>query len=438
MTHRIWLSAVTGCGLLSMVVTAVAAEQTEVERGEYLAHAGDCVACHTASDDKPFAGGLEIESPLGTIVSSNITPDPDAGIGDYTRDEFAAALREGKRADGANLYPAMPYPSYAKISNEDIDALYAYFMQEVEPVADKPPKSDVSFPFNQRWGISLWNWLFADAEAFEPADQPTEQVERGAYLVQGLGHCGSCHTPRGLMFQEKALSDSDDDYLSGEALNNWWAPNLRGGGDGNEGLQAWSTDDIVDYLATGRNDHSAVAGEMTSVVANSTSHMKDEDLRSIAAYLKSLSRKAVDEQDTPEQTSSVRTEEMLTAADVDEDLGARLYLDNCNSCHFADGRGAPQVFPSLNGSSLVNADDPTGLVHVILAGARLPSTPRKPEALAMPDFGWRLSDEEVAQLATFVRGGWDNHGEEVTADQVAGVRKKLPDDRESSAPDVQE
>lgn len=240
------------------------------------------------------------------------------------------------------------------------------------------------------------------------------------------------------MFQEKALSDSDDDYLSGEALNNWWAPNLRGGGDGNEGLQAWSTDDIVDYLATGRNDHSAVAGEMTSVVANSTSHMKDEDLRSIAAYLKSLSRKAVDEQDTPEQTSSVRTEEMLTAADVDEDLGARLYLDNCNSCHFADGRGAPQVFPSLNGSSLVNADDPTGLVHVILAGARLPSTPRKPEALAMPDFGWRLSDEEVAQLATFVRGGWDNHGDEVTADQVAGVRKKLPDDRESSAPDVQE
>ncbi|WP_280562490.1 cytochrome c [Chromohalobacter sp. 48-RD10] len=438
MTHRIWLSALTCLGLLGAASTSGAAEQSLVQRGEYLARAGDCVACHTASDDKPFAGGLEIESPLGTIVSSNITPDPDAGIGDYTRDEFAAALREGKRADGANLYPAMPYPSYAKISDEDIDALYAYFMQEVEPVADKPPESDVSFPFNQRWGISLWNWLFADAEAFEPADQPTEPIERGAYLVQGLGHCGSCHTPRGLMFQEKALSDSDDDYLSGEALNNWWAPNLRGGGDGDEGLQAWSTDDIVDYLATGRNEHSAVAGEMTSVVANSTSHMKDEDLRSIAAYLKSLSRQTVNEQDTPEKTSSARTEEMLTAADVDEDPGARLYLDNCNSCHFADGRGAPQVFPSLNGSSLVNADDPTGLIHVILDGARLPSTPKKPEALAMPDFGWRLSDEEVAQLATFVRGGWDNHGGEVTADQVAGVRKKLPDDRKSSAPEMQE
>lgn len=179
MTHRIWLSAVTGCGLLSMVVTAVAAEQTEVERGEYLAHAGDCVACHTASDDKPFAGGLEIESPLGTIVSSNITPDPDAGIGDYTRDEFAAALREGKRADGANLYPAMPYPSYAKISNEDIDALYAYFMQEVEPVADKPPKSDVSFPFNSA-GVSVCGTGFSPMQRH--SNRPTSRQSRSSVV----------------------------------------------------------------------------------------------------------------------------------------------------------------------------------------------------------------------------------------------------------------
>ncbi|OBX34775.1 gluconate 2-dehydrogenase cytochrome c subunit precursor [Halomonas elongata] len=218
MTHRIWLTALTGFGVLGAASVSIAAEQSLVQRGEYLARAGDCVACHTAPDGKPFAGGLEIESPFGTIVSTNITPDPDVGIGDYTRDEFAAALREGKRADGSNLYPAMPYPSYAKLSDADIDALYAYFMQEVEPVADESPESDVSFPFNQRWGISLWNWLFADAGVFEPSGQSTEQVERGAYLVQGLGHCGSCHTPRGLMFQEKALDDSDDSYLSGETL----------------------------------------------------------------------------------------------------------------------------------------------------------------------------------------------------------------------------
>ncbi|MGQ0333426.1 c-type cytochrome [Halomonas elongata] len=435
MTHRIWLTALTGFGVLGAASVSIAAEQSLVQRGEYLARAGDCVACHTAPDGKPFAGGLEIESPFGTIVSTNITPDPDVGIGDYTRDEFAAALREGKRADGSNLYPAMPYPSYAKLSDADIDALYAYFMQEVEPVADESPESDVSFPFNQRWGISLWNWLFADAGVFEPSGQSTEQVERGAYLVQGLGHCGSCHTPRGLMFQEKALDDSDDSYLSGETLGGWWAPNLRGGGDGHDGLQAWSADDIVDYLATGRNHHGAVVGEMTSVVANSTSYLNDEDLRSIAAYLKSLPRQAGSEQEVSSQTSSAQTERLLTAADVGEAPGARLYLDNCNACHFANGRGAPQVFPSLNDNALVNADDPTGLIHVILAGARMPSTPKKPEALAMPDFGWRLSDEEVAQLATFVRGGWGNRGGEVTADQVAEVRKALPDDLESSAPD---
>lgn len=446
MTHRIWLTALTGFGLFGVAATALAAgqasapDQTAAQRGEYLARAGDCVACHSVPGGKPFAGGLKIDSPFGTIVSTNITPDPDAGIGNYSRDQFAAALREGKRADGANLYPAMPYPSYAKLSDDDIDALYAYFMNGVEPVADKAPESDVSFPFNQRWGISLWNWMFADAEAFEPASGQSEQLARGAYLVEGLGHCGSCHTPRGLLFQEKALDDSDDAYLTGETLGGWWAPNLRGGGDGDAGLQNWSADDIVDYLATGRNDHSAVVGEMTSVVANSTSHLNDDDLQAIAAYLKSLPRQASDDQGDADENADARTtpeqtEKMLTAADVDDKPGARLYLDNCNACHFANGQGAPQVFPSLVDNALVNADDPTGLVHVILAGARLPSTPNKPEALAMPDFGWRLSDDEAAQLATFVRGAWGNYGDAVTADQVAKVRKDLPEDRESSKPD---
>ncbi|WP_110648446.1 c-type cytochrome [Salinicola peritrichatus] len=438
MTHRYWLAALLGCGLAGVAASATAAEQTEVERGAYLARAGDCVACHTAPGGKPFAGGLEIESPFGTIISTNITPDPDAGIGNYSRDQFAAALREGKRADGANLYPAMPYPSYAKLSDDDIDALYAYFMQGVEPVSEKAKESDIGFPFNQRWGIGLWNWLFADAEAFEPKAGQSEQLARGAYLVQGLGHCGSCHTPRGLLFQEKALDDSDDAYLTGETLGGWWAPNLRGGGDSGSGLQNWSADDIVDYLATGRNDHSAVTGEMTSVVANSTSYLSDDDLQAIAAYLKSLSRGADDEQEAQSETTPEQTEQMLTAADVADKPGARLYLDNCNACHFANGRGAPQTFPSLVDNELVNADDPTGLIHVILAGARMPSTPGKPEALAMPDFGWRLSDDEAAQLATFVRGAWGNHGGEVSADQVAKVRENLPQDLESSKPDFQD
>ncbi|WP_251978417.1 c-type cytochrome [Salinicola avicenniae] len=443
MTYRVWFTTLLGCGLASVTGAVMAAEgqrgadPSQVERGAYLARAGDCVACHTAEGGKPFAGGLEIDSPFGTIVSTNITPDPEAGIGNYTREQFADALREGERADGANLYPAMPYPSYAKLSDEDIDALYAYFMQGVEPVAEQPAESDVSFPFNQRWGISLWNWLFADAEAFEPASGQSEQLARGAYLVQGLGHCGSCHTPRGLLFQEKALDDSDEAYLSGETLGGWWAPSLRGGGEGDAGLQGWSADDIVEYLATGRNDHDAVVGEMTSVVANSTSHLTNDDLQAIAAYLKSLPRQSRDDENRQSETTPAQTEQMLTAADVDGKPGARLYLDNCNACHFANGEGAAKVFPSLVGNELVNADDPTGLVHVILAGARLPSTPGKPEALAMPDFGWRLSDDEAAQLATFVRGAWGNHGDAVSAEQVAEVRETLPEDRETSAPDFE-
>ncbi|WP_245391858.1 cytochrome c [Salinicola aestuarinus] len=439
MLYRHGFIALAGLGLMTTTGMALAATaspdaQGDVARGAYLARAGDCVACHTAPGGQPFAGGLEIDSPFGTIVSTNITPDPDAGIGDYSRDDFAAALREGERADGANLYPAMPYTAYAKLSDDDIDALYAYFMQGVDPVNETPAESDLGFPFNQRWGIGLWNWLFADTDAFQPREGQGAQIARGAYLVQGLGHCGSCHTPRGLFFQEKAQDDSGEAFLAGETLDGWWAPNLRGGGEGDEGLQGWSQAAIVEYLATGRNDHDAVVGEMTSVVANSTSHLTDDDLQAIAAYLKSLPRERNDESATSD-TTPAQTEQKLAAADVEGALGARLYLDNCNACHTVSGEGAPKVFPSLVGNELVNADDPTGLLRVILEGARLPSTPAKPEALAMPDFAWRLSDAEVAELATFVRGGWGNHADAVSADQVADVRKTLPDDRETSAPD---
>lgn len=434
MNTRPSLLIISLCSSLLLNGTAMAADDDQVTRGEYLSRAGDCAACHTAPGGKPFAGGQAIASPFGDIYATNITPDPDTGIGNYTRDQFAQALREGIRADGAKLYPAMPYPSYAKITDEDIDALYAYFMKGVEPVNNSPQETDLRFPFNQRWGIAAWNWMFTDGKPFTPDAEQSDSINRGAYLVQGLAHCGSCHTPRGILFQEKALDSNEDIFLSGTDLNGWHAPNLRGGGEGSSDLQGWSNQDIVDYLATGRNDHSAVTGEMTSVVEHSTSHLSKDDLLSIAEYLKSLPRESTassSKQSSPEEDTTA----MLSAADVGENLGARLYLDNCNACHLANGQGAKQVFPSLVGNSLVNAKDPTGLLHVMLAGARLPSTPDKPEALAMPDFSWRLSDEEAAELATFVRSAWGNHGDNVSADQVSKVRSSLPEDRVTSAPD---
>ncbi|MFC0337780.1 Cytochrome c, mono-and diheme variants [Kushneria avicenniae] len=415
-------------------------DQDTIERGAYLSRAGDCVACHTAPGGDDFAGGLGIESPFGTIYSTNITPDKQAGIGNYSEAEFAAALRQGKRADGANLYPAMPYPSYARLTDDDIHALYVYFMHGVAPNDHQPQTTDLSFPFNQRWGISGWNWLFADQKPFEPDDQDSEKINRGRYLVEGLGHCGSCHTPRGLFQQEKALNDDDgDEYLAGANLNDWLAPGLRGKGEDHLGVAGWREQDIADYLATGRNAHSAVSGEMTSVIKNSTSHMTRDDLSAIAAYLKTLpvsDETAIGSERHVSARKDSETEQQLTRAD-DLSEGGRLYLDNCNACHFADGRGASGVFPALAGNSQANADNPTALIHTILAGAQLPSTPERPEALMMPGFGWRLSDQEVADLATFVRQGWGNQGGTVSSEAVRKVRDSM-DKREgfSGNPDT--
>ncbi|MGJ0480600.1 c-type cytochrome [Pantoea agglomerans] len=386
-----------------------------IKQGEYLSRLGDCMACHSLPGKPAYSGGLAIESNLGTIFSTNITPDKQHGIGNYSEQQFSDAVRKGVLPDGSHLYPAMPYPDYAKISDADIHALYVYFMKGVQPSAEQPPETDLSFPFSQRWGMRFWNWAFASDKPFQPMGGASAEVNRGAYIVESLGHCGSCHTPRGLGMNEKALDSGDDKFLAGGSLNNWDVPSLRG-------VPHWSEQEVVDYLQTGRNDKAAVGGEMTSVVEHSTSYMTDADLKAIAAYLKFLGG------NPPLQAFSVQaqqaTEAKLTAAkNLSE--GERLYLDNCGACHFVTGKGAPGIFPELDGATLVNANDPTGLIHTILAGAQQPSTAKAPSKLAMPGFAQRLNDDEVAQLATFIRQGWSNTAPAVSKDQVAEVRKTL-------------
>ncbi|MFP3799095.1 c-type cytochrome [Paraburkholderia sp. SIMBA_027] len=395
-----------------------AAQAALIKQGEYLARAGDCMACHSAVGRKPYTGGLPIVSNIGTIYSTNITPGKQNGIGNYTEAQFAAAVRKGIRADGSHLYPAMPYPSYAKVSDADIHALYTYFMQGVAPSDDAAPETSLSFPFNQRWGMALWNWAFTSDKPFSGPDGASDQVRRGAYLVESLGHCGSCHTPRGFAMNEKALDSSNALFLAGGQLNGWNVPALRG-------MSRWSQQDIVDYLQTGRNSQAAVAGEMTSVVYHSTSHLSDADLNAIAAYLKTLSASETAQAAAP--TGASATTAKLTAAQ-NLTLGERLYVDNCSACHFVNGKGAPRVFPHLDGATVVNAKDPTGLINVILAGAQTPSTAKAPSVLPMPGFAYRLSDDEVAALATFVRGGWSNHAGAVDAGQVAKVRSTMHHD----------
>lgn len=402
---------------LGLAATAQAAEDEAalIKQGEYLSRLGDCMACHSVEGKPAYSGGLAIESNLGTIYSTNITPDKEHGIGNYTEQQFSDAVRKGKLPDGTHLYPAMPYPDYAKISDEDMHALYVYFMKGVKPSSEQPAETSLSFPFSQRWGMALWNMVFTDDKAFQPIGGATAEVNRGAYIVESLGHCGSCHTPRGFGMQEKALDSSDSTFLSGGNLNGWEVPSLRG-------IARWESQEIVDYLQTGRNDKAAVGGEMTSVVEHSTSHMSDEDLKAVAAYIKFIGGNPAlvkgDEQ------ARAATEAKLTAGkNLSE--GERLYLDNCGACHFVTGKGAPKVFPELDQASIINAEDPTGLIHIILQGAQQPSTEKIASKLVMPGFASRLSDDEVAKLATFLRQGWSNKAPAVTADQVKDVRASM-------------
>jgi mono/diheme cytochrome c family protein len=393
-----------------------------ISKGAYLARAGDCVACHTAHDGKTFAGGRGIESPIGTIYATNITPDKDTGIGGWTYGDFERAVRRGVGHDGSALYPAMPFPSYAKVSDEDTQALYAYFMKGVEPVKQANQANDIPWPLSIRWPLAYWRTFFSPApeSTVAPVAGTDPQLVRGAYLVQGLGHCGSCHTPRALTMQEKGLDEKSSDYLTGALLNGWSVPSIRG-------VAHWSQDEIVDYLGSGRNAKASVAGEMTDVVANSTSHMTDEDLHAMAAYLKSLSGTADKNGETVYQHNAERsaaTASKLTAA-KDLTLGERLYLDNCGACHFVKGEGAARIFPRLDGASIINAENPTALVHVILAGAQTPSTARGPSILPMPGFAERMNDAEVAELATFLRQGWSNKAPAVSAKLVQEVRTAL-------------
>lgn len=390
-------------------------EAALIKQGEYLSRLGDCMACHSVAGKAAYAGGLTIESNLGTIYSTNITPDKAHGIGNYSEQQFSDAVRKGVLPDGSRLYPAMPYPDYAKISDADMHALWVYFMKGVKPSSEQPQETKLSFPFSQRWGMRFWNWAFTSDKRFQPIGGASAEVNRGAYIVESLGHCGSCHTPRGFGMNEKSLDSSDKTFLAGGSLNNWDVPSLRG-------MPHWSEQEVIDYLQTGRNDKAAVGGEMKSVIEHSSSHMTDADLKAIAAYLKFLGG------NPPLQAYNVQaqqqTEAKLTAAkNLSE--GERLYLDNCGACHFVTGKGAPGIFPELDQATIVNAGDPTGLIHTILVGAQQPSTAKAPSTLAMPGFGQRLSDEEVAQLATFVRQGWSNRAPAVTKEQVADVRKTL-------------
>jgi mono/diheme cytochrome c family protein len=404
-------------------------------RGEYLARAGDCIACHSAAGGKPFAGGLAMASPIGTMYSSNITPDANTGIGSYSFEDFDQAVRHGYAKGKGSLYPAMPFPSYARVSEQDMQDLYAYFMKGVAPVESQVQANDIPWPLSMRWPLNIWRAMFApDATKVQQAADavaPTaDALVRGAYLVEGLGHCGSCHTPRSVTMAEKALTGGEDEYLAGgnAPIDGWIAKSLRGD---NDGLARWTQADIVALLKTGRNDHTAVFGGMAEVIQHSTQHMSDSDLNAMAAYLKSL---PAGKSDGGQFTASDDTAHALWKGDVAQ-VGAALYLDNCAACHRSDGKGYSQVFPALAGNTAVLTSDPTNLVAIVLQGHKIPATSTRPSTFTMPAFGWRLTDEQVADVSSFVRSGWGNQAGKVSASQVSKVRAEQEKQEKSAKRD---
>jgi mono/diheme cytochrome c family protein len=431
LSHRIALIVTTAFVSLLMAVCSMAqdapASQELVQRGAYLARAGDCSACHTALEGKPFAGGLPLNTPIGIIYSTNITPDLETGIGRYSRDDFVKVMREGVAKDGHRLYPAMPYTSYSRLTQEDLSALYAWFIQGVEPVHSPNRQTRLSWPLSMRSLMAVWNGLYFKKGEYAVDPDKSAAWNRGAYLVQGLGHCGECHTPRGVAGQVKAVSEQDGrHFLAGATLDNWHASPLTG--DLETGLHGWSKVEIVEFLRTGRTARVAAFGVMSEVVGKSTQYLTDPDLMAIAEYLKALPPSTNEGQDPADSTMHASDASVVTRALRAGDTGmrgARVYLDNCNACHRSDGSGAQRTFPSLAKNEAVHSKDPVSLIHIVLAGSAMPSTHTAPSALAMPDFGWRLSDEEVADVLSFVRGSWDNHASAVCQDEVGRVRKSL-------------
>jgi mono/diheme cytochrome c family protein len=406
----------------ALLTTAPARAQAlasdEVERGAYLARAGDCAACHTAPGGAAMAGGLPMKMPFGTIYTTNITPDPDTGIGRYRLEDFERAVRRGVAPGGRHLYPAMPYPSFTKITDADLRALYAYFMNGVPPVHQPNRKNGVRWPLDVRWPLALWDAAFTGRRFQSDATHDAEW-NRGAYLVEGPGHCGACHTPRGIGFQEKALDNRGDQFLAGgPVLDGWTAPSLRS--EPGVGLAAWSPQAIADFLKTGRTAEASAFGSMADVVQHSTQYLSDADLRAIGVYLRSLGPA----RGTPGITPAVG--DRTAAALHDGDLhrpGAAAYIDSCAACHRTDGAGYGGVFPRLAGNPVVLQSNAADVIRVVLKGSAVPATAAAPSSFTMPPFAERLDDQDVAGVVNLIRNSWGNRAPVVSAAEVKAQRK---------------
>ncbi|WP_129782423.1 cytochrome c [Peristeroidobacter soli] len=409
-----WLAIVTN--LLSLAATTAIADVDQaadpVERGRYLATAGNCTSCHTRNGGAPFSGGVAFHTDFGTIYSTNITSDAKTGIGGWTEEQFISALREGIRADGSHLYPAFPYTAFTKITDADATALWA-FLKTVDAVNYRPPENDMRFPFNQRWLLGVWKALFFETGSYQQDASQSAEWNRGAYLVQGLGHCGACHSPRNFLGAEDnamALTGGGQTHPSAGKLRAWSTTNLT---TAPSGLGAWSVDEVASYLHFGVSARAGVFGPMNEVILNSTRHMSQSDVRAMAVYLKSLPAREQSVSKTP-------SAETLRKGDL-------LYSIHCGTCHLPTGLGSDTTAPPLAGSSIVLAPDPASLINATLHAPELPHEAPSSEWQArrwktMEPYADKLSDQEVADLLSYVRNNWGNRASAVEPADVSRQR----------------
>lgn len=383
-----------------------------ISKGEYLARAGDCVACHTVPNGPVFAGGRAMATPFGNLYVPNITPDDDTGIGLWTPDEFYRMMHTGISRDGKLLYPAMPFASYTQVTRDDSDAIFAYLMS-VPPVKQKNREHELRFPFNNRELLIGWRTLYFKEGEFKPDAAQSVEWNRGAYLVKGLGHCAMCHTA------VNALGGSSESkaFEGGMIPNqNWYAPSLTSNREA--GLGEWEINEIADLLQVGVSHRGTVYGPMAEVVYNSLQYMSDADTKAMAVYLKGLPQK----DGAPPPTSQAR----LVNPEVME-VGRKVYVAQCAMCHGAEGKGQPPSFPLLAGNRSITMATPVNPIRMVLNGGYPPGTRKNPRPHGMPPFSHVLDDEQVAAVVTYIRVAWGNSGTPVTPSQVNDLRKLLPE-----------
>ena len=394
----------------SGAVAAVPADQTElIKRGEYLARAGDCIACHTVRGGKTFAGGLPMLTPFGTLYTPNITPDDQYGIGKWTSEDFYRSIHLGRSKDGSLLYPAMPFTAYTKVTRADSDAMFAY-MRSVPPVNVASRPHELRFPFNQRNMLIGWRVLFFSEGEFKP--DPTKSVEwnRGAYLIEGLGHCSMCHTSINAMGGPVSSAAFGGGLIP---LQNWYAPSLTSNKEA--GLGDWDIKDINDLLKTGVSQRGAVFGPMAEVVHNSLQYLSDADINAMSTFLKSI----------PQKGEAPETMQFETSAQFGSELlqqGKKIYTENCAKCHAENGLGKPPAYPPLATNQSIQMPSAVNPIRMVLNGGYPPSTDGNPHPYGMPPFAQALSDTEVAAVVTYIRMSWGNHGTPVSPQQVSNLR----------------